>query len=609
MSNNIYMSLGGLMQFYSDDIIEEIRLSNDLVDVISEYIHLDKKGSGYFGLCPFHREKTPSFHVEPVKQLYYCFGCNNGGNVFHFIMNIENLDFTDALRLLADKSGISLPEPNDNSERQKITLRKDILKANREAGKFYYLNLAGARGKEAQRYLFNRGLSAHTIKQFGLGYSLNEWGSLTDFLLRKGFSDEILLESGLSLRSEKGNLYDRFRGRIMFPIFDIRGNTVAFGGRVLDNTNPKYINSPETMCYSKGRELFGLNLAKNSPEKKLLVVEGYMDVISLHQAGIDYAVASLGTALTAMQGRILKKYSDEVVISYDADSAGKKATERGLEVLSRLGCRVKVLQVPDQKDPDDFIRINGADKFKILVDRAISILEYKIGQLRLLYPQDSQENKLAFLNGVADLLAENENIMEREMVMKNISRDYDITMDTLHAEVQRRLNIKIRKGKNKEFNIAKKDLTGTIRTYPLNQKENARMRNEKMLIALISRENHLFKKVLKRYPVSAFSEGTLMEMAKLLYDELEKGNDFLLEEYITKLDPERASSIIHMNKTSCNFSEPEKAMEDILRKLETIKLEEEKKDILKRLKNITDMNEKKQLQSQLQLVIRKMTEK
>ena len=595
------------MQFYSDDIIEEVRLSNDIVDVISEYLRLDKKGGGYFGLCPFHREKTPSFHVEPVKQFYYCFGCNNGGNVFHFIMNIENLDFLDALRFLADKAGITLPEPDDTVEQQKIKLRKDILEVNKEAGKFYYSNLAGAKGKTAQEYLFRRSLSTHIIKQFGLGYAIDEWDSLTKFLFAKGFSEEILLESGLCLRSKKGNLYDRFRSRIMFPIFNIRGNIVAFGGRVMDNSTPKYVNSPETICYSKGRELFGMNLAKKSKEKKLLIVEGYMDVISLHQAGIDYAVASLGTALTNIQGRILKKYSDEVIISYDTDEAGKKATERGLEVLGRLGCRVKVLQVTGEKDPDEYIRKNGVDKFKNLVERAISILEYKILQLKIMYPQDSQDNKLSFLNGVAELLAEQDNIMEREMVMKNISRDYDITMDTLQAEVKRRINMNVRKQKKKEFSTAKKELTGTIKSYSLHKKESARSLYEKMLIVLISRENHLFSVASEKYPVSAFTEGSLREMAEVLYKKLEQGNDFILEEYITKLEPEKASTLLHMAKTSCNFVESGKALDDILKKLETLKLEEEKKDILERLKNITDMNEKKQLQNNLQLVILKMT--
>ncbi len=597
------------MNYYPEDVIEEVRLSNDLVEVVSEYIRLEKKGGGYFALCPFHREKTPSFSVEPVKQFYYCFGCNNGGNVFHFIMNIENLDFPDALRLLADRAGIVLPESNNRDEQLRIEARKNILNINKEAARFFYSCLAGEKGGEALKYLQNRGLTNSIIKRFGLGYSPNEWTLLSDYLLRKGFDESLIVQSGLSIKNKYGKLNDRFRGRIMFPIFDIRGNIVAFGGRVMDDSLPKYINSPETPCYSKGRELFGMNIAKKSTENKLLVVEGYMDVISLHQAGIDFAVASLGTALTNMQGRILRKYADEIVISYDSDTAGQRATERGLEILVQLGCRVKVLQTPDGKDPDEYIRRNGAKKFKNLIDRALSLLEYKISLLKKMHPQDNPEGKLAFLNGVADLLSEQDNFLEREMVIKRISQDYDITEDALHAEVERRLRKKRRKQKNNEFYSAQNDLTGAVKTYTIRRQENKMSRYEKMLLALISRENKLYQKVADRYPPSEFSDDTLKEMASILYQKLEEGSDFALEEYITRLDSERASSIVHMSKTICNFDEPDKALEDILQKLEVLKLEEEKKDILMRLKNITNVEEKKQLQQQLQIIIRNIAKR
>ncbi len=607
MSNNINIRIGGLMNFYPDEIIEEVRLNNDLVEVASEYVRLEKKGGGYFGLCPFHREKTPSFHVEPVKQFYFCFGCNNGGNVFHFIMNIENLDFPEALRFLADRAKIVLPEPDDDEEQRKIKLRKSILEVNRQAARFFYSNLKEQKGNDARNYLLHRGLKYQTIKRFGLGYASMEWDSLTKHLAGKGFNETILVETGLCMKNRNGKLIDRFRGRVMFPIFDIRGNIVAFGGRVMDNSLPKYVNSPETLVYSKGRELYGMNLAKKSTEKKLLIVEGYMDVITLHQAGIDFTVASLGTALTNMQGRILRKYADEIIMSYDADTAGKKATERGLEVLNQLGCRIKVLQIPDGKDPDEFIQKNGSEKFKNLADRAISLLEYKIRQLKLLNSQENTEGKLAFLNGVTDLLIEQENILEREMVMKNISRDYDITMDTLQAEIERRLKIKTRKEKKKEFNTARQDLTGSMKSYSVKKEEGKRERYEKMLIALLSRENHLFEKASERYPISVFTSGSMQEMASVLYRKLADGNDFHFEEFISGLVPEKASVIVHLMNTSCNFDEPERAMEDILQKLEMIKLEDEKKDILTRLKNITDIDEKKRLQQQLQTVIRRMS--
>ncbi|HEY8422101.1 MAG TPA: DNA primase [Thermoclostridium sp.] len=597
------------MNYYPDEVIEEVRLNNDLVEVVSEYVRLEKKGGGYFGLCPFHNEKTPSFHVEPVKQFYYCFGCNNGGNVFHFIMNIENLSFPDALRLLADRAGIVLPEPDDKEEQQKIKIRKSILDINRVAARFYFSCLAAEKGREALKYLHDRGLSNRIIRQFGLGFAPNEWNALSNYLLDEGFDESILIQSGLAIKNKNDKLIDRFRGRIIFPIFDIRGNIVAFGGRVMDDSLPKYINSPETLCYSKGRELFGMHLAKKSKEKKLLIVEGYMDVISLHQAGIDFAVAPLGTALTGMQGRILKKYADEIILSYDADTAGQKATERGLEVLNRLGCRAKVLQIPDGKDPDEFIRKNGPEKFKMLIDRAISLLEYKIGVLKNMYSLDNEEGKLNFLNGVADLLTEQENFMEREIVVKKISEIYDISADALHAEIERRLKQKQRKEKSSEFYSAKKELTGSVKTFTVRKNEDIRVRYEKMLIALLCRENHLYSKVADRYSENDFSDESLREMASVLFEKLKTGSDFLLEEYISRLDPEKASSIVHISKTFCNFDDPEKALEDILQKLELLKLEEEKKDILIRLKNITNVEEKKQLQEQLQSVIRKIANK
>ncbi len=594
------------MNYYPDEVIEEVRLNNDLVEVISEYLHLERKGGGYFGLCPFHREKSPSFHVEPAKQFYYCFGCNNGGNVFHFIMHIENLDFLEALRFLADRAGIVLPEPENDEEQQKIRLRRNILEANREAARFYYSTLAGKTGLQAQKYLIDRGLSLQTVKRFGLGLSPDDWSVLSRTLRAKGYDEETLIASGLSMKSKNGTLNDRFRNRIMFPIFDLRGNIVAFGGRVMDSSLPKYVNSPETLCYSKGRELFGMHLARKSTEKRLLIVEGYMDVISLHQAGIDFAVASLGTALTNMQGRILKKYAEEIIISYDTDTAGRKATDRGLDILTQLGCRVKVLQIPDAKDPDEYIRKNGPEKFKNLADRAISLLEYKIRQLKLNFPTENAEGKLAFLNGVADLLVEQENIMEREMVMKSISRDYDITIDTLQAEVDRRLNQKKRKDKNREFDKAARKMTGSIGAYTIKKKEGPREQNELFLLTLLSRENHLFTKAAERYPVSCYSEGEIREMARVLYQRLEDSQDFLLEEYITKLDRDKASAIVACSKESCNFDEPGKAFEDILQKLEIIKLEDELKDLQAQMKNMSDGDEKKQLAGRLIEITQKM---
>ena len=392
---------------YPEELIEEIRLRNDIVDVVSSYVKLERKGRRYFGLCPFHNEKTPSFSVEPAKQFFYCFGCNKGGTVIQFIMNIEHLDFVEAVKHLAERAGIALPEPEDAGEKEKTYRRKEILNLNKEAARFYFSVLAGKSGIAAQSYLKKRGLTEKTICQFGLGLAPASWNELSELLLSKGASQELLISSGLSLKSKNGELYDRFRDRIMFPIFDIRGNIIGFGGRVADKTQPKYMNSPDTPVYNKSRELYGLNYARQSKSKKLLIVEGYMDVISLHQAGIDYAVASLGTALTQAQAWILKKYAEEVIIAYDADSAGQAATLRGLEILERAGCSGKVLLIPDGKDPDEYVRNNGPEKFKNLIGGAISLLDYKIRVQKNMHNLDTVDDTLKLLNSMQKTMPSN----------------------------------------------------------------------------------------------------------------------------------------------------------------------------------------------------------
>jgi DNA primase len=346
---------------YPEEIVEEVRTANDIVDVVSEYVKLDKKGKDYFGLCPFHKEKTPSFSVAPNKQIFYCFGCGKGGNVFQFIMNAENLDYIEAVRLLADRARIQLPEGNDEEEAAKAKVRQTLMNINLQAARYFYETLRSHRGDAAREYLKKRGITENTVKKFGIGYSSEDRADLYKYLANKGFEKTDLLKSGLVLQGNSGNCHDRFYGRVMFPIFDIRGNVIAFGGRVMDNTTPKYVNSPETPVYHKGRHLYALNFAKNSGEKRLIIVEGYMDVISLHQSGIINTVASLGTALTENQGRLLRKYAEEIVISYDADTAGQSATLRGLDILGYMGSTVKVLTVPDGKDPDEFIGKNGPD--------------------------------------------------------------------------------------------------------------------------------------------------------------------------------------------------------------------------------------------------------
>ena len=365
-----------------ESLIERIKEENDIVDIISETVRLKRSGRNYTGLCPFHSEKSPSFSVSQDKQIYKCFGCGEAGNVITFVMKSRKLDFIEALKILADRANI--PLNLENKENSAAASKKELMyKINTEAARFYFSNLFN--DKEAMSYFQNRGLSIKTIRSFGLGFSKNQWNNLMNFLKRKGYKEEILESLGLIIKSEKkGNYYDRFRNRVMFPVFDFRGRIIGFGGRVLDDSKPKYLNSPDSLIFSKGTNLYGLNFAIKDglPERYFVIVEGYMDCISLHQHGIKNAVASLGTALTINQARLMKRYADKVIISYDADVAGQNATLRGLEVLKNAGFDVRVLTVPQGKDPDEYIRSNGKEAFMNLIEGALPLIEYRLKKVK-----------------------------------------------------------------------------------------------------------------------------------------------------------------------------------------------------------------------------------
>ncbi|NLU51613.1 MAG: DNA primase [Clostridiaceae bacterium] len=563
---------------YPEEIIEEVRLRNDIVDVVSGYIKLERKGKSYFGLCPFHNEKSPSFCVEPTKQFFYCFGCNKGGSVIQFIMNIEHLEFVDALKFLADRAGIQLPEPEDSNEREKAKIRKDILEINREAARFFYSFLAGSEGLKAQAYLKSRGLAEGTIRQFGLGLSPNGWSTLTDHLLSKGASSDLLLASGLSVKSKNGGLIDRFRNRIMFPIFDIRGNVIGFGGRVIDGSGPKYVNSPDTPVYDKSRELYGLNFARKSKSKRLLLLEGYMDVISLHQAGIDYAVASLGTALTQMQAWILKKYSEEIIIAYDADSAGQRATLRGLDILEKAGCNVRVLIIPQGKDPDEYVRNYGPEKFKNLIEGAISLLDYKIRVRKNMHNLDTVEDKLKLLNSIADILAAHDNQIERELYSKSYAEQYGISLEALQSEIMKRMRGR-QVPENKRVDTAAVNLPRIDKRYG---------ESEYMLLVMLCNENRLYPKVVSQYGIDSFMDEGAKKIAKRLYEKLERDNSCVIAELVNGLEPALASYLVHLAETKCNVEDVEKAVLHLLNRLEILKLEDLQKDTIEKIKNETD---------------------
>lgn len=579
--------------FYPEEIIEEVRLRNDIIEVVSSYVKLERKGRRYFGLCPFHNEKTPSFCVEPAKQFFYCFGCNKGGSVIQFIMGIENLDFPEALKYLAERAGITLPEPEDSEEKEKSRIRKEILDINKEAARFFFSVLASKNGLEAQGYLKRRGLTEKTIRQFGLGLAPAGWNELTEKLLSKGATSGLLLSSGLSVRAKNGELIDRFRGRIMFPIFDIRGNIVGFGGRVTDQTQPKYLNSPDTPVYNKSRELYGLNYARQSKSKKLLMVEGYMDVISLHQAGIDYAVASLGTALTQMQAWILKKYAEEVIISYDSDSAGQAATMRGIDILEKAGCKARILLIPDGKDPDEYIRNNGPEKFKNLVDRAISLLDYKIRVENRMHNLDTVDDKLKLLNSVADILAAHDNSIEREIYSKYYAEQYGISLESLVNEVAKRRK-KLISANSRPMTIRRSASLG--RGSQASVKIDSRYGElEYMLLVMLCNDNRLFERVSAQYGPENFNDPGAKKVAEKLYGRLEQNKNCVLAELLTDLDSNTASFVVRVAETKCDLADTEKAIAQILNKLELLKLEELQKQTIERIKNEKDGNLRQKL--------------
>ena len=423
---------------YSDELLDEIKSKNDIIDIVSQYVVLKRSGRNYMGLCPFHKEKSPSFCVSPDKQIFHCFGCGVGGNVIHFIGKIENLNFIESLELLANRAGIELPK-SGNAEDDRISrLKSRVYELNKCAAEFYHQNLYKPTAKPAQEYVKKRRLDNRTLKAFKIGYS-GRFNEVYTELHSKGFTEEEILASCLVNKNQDGKFIDRFRNRLMFPIFDARDRVIAFGGRVLDDSKPKYINSPEDIVYSKGRHLFAYNLAKKNNPKTIIIVEGYMDAVSLHQRGISNAVASLGTALTEAQGRLLRRSCEKVVIGYDADGAGQAATLRGLEILQNLGCDIRILQIEGAKDPDEFVVKYGPERFQKYVDSAISLVEFKVKMLKRQLNLENVNDKIKFLNEVANILSKIENNMEREVYIDKISLEYKVSKEAIYAEVNKKL--------------------------------------------------------------------------------------------------------------------------------------------------------------------------
>lgn len=439
MSNIIYNGERLLqMVRYSDELLDEIKSKNDIVDIVSQYVVLKRAGRNYMGLCPFHKEKSGSFCVSPDKQIFHCFGCGVGGNVFHFISKIENLNFKESVEMLANRAGVELPVSGNFEDDKLAKLKSRVYEVNKCAAEFYHENLYKPTAKPGQEYVKKRHLDNKTLKAFKIGYS-GRFNELYTELKSKGFTEEEILASCLVNKNPDGKFIDRFRNRLMFPIFDTHERVIAFGGRVLDDSKPKYINSPEDIVYSKGRHLFAFNIARKYNSKTIIMVEGYMDAVSLHQRGIHNAVASLGTALTEAQGRLLRRSCEKVIIGYDADGAGQAATLRGLEILQNLGCDIRILQIEGAKDPDEFVVKYGPERFQMYVNKAISLVEFKVKMLKKSLDLDNVNDKIKFLNEVAKIVAKVENSMEREVYVDKISLEYKVSKDAIYAEINKLL--------------------------------------------------------------------------------------------------------------------------------------------------------------------------
>ena len=582
---------------YSDELIDEIRNKNDIVDIISQYVVLKRSGRNFFGLCPFHKEKSPSFSVSPDKQIFHCFGCGVGGNVFHFVSKIENLSFKETIEMLAEKAGIELPTLEGGEDTKLLQLKAKVYEINQLVALFYHENLYQPSAKPAQEYVKKRKLDNATLKNFLIGYS-GTYNELYTMLKEKGFTEEEILASSLVNKTPEGKFVDRFRKRLMFPIQDTRNRVIAFGGRVLDDSKPKYINSPENIVYSKGRHLFGLNVAKKGDLKKIIIVEGYMDAISLHQRGITNVVASLGTAMTEAQGRLLRKSSEQVIIGYDSDGAGQAATMRGLEILQGLGCDVRILQIEGAKDPDEFVVKYGPERFEKQVEKAISLVEYKVKVLKNTLNIEHPNDKIKFLKEIAKVLSKIDNEIEREVYIEKIALEYKISKEAIYAEITK---LQYTNGTSKILEKAKPKLE--LKQKEQNQNQNDK--REKLLIyLLINNPEQTYAKIKGKILVEDIKNTRNQLIIKKLYEELEKGNSNTNHVLDWFEDEEMINEISWILAYDFEITEIEKCIEDLLKLYAKEKVILERNEIIKKLdqENLSQQ-QKEELEARLNSII------
>ena len=563
--------------YYPDEVIEEVRSSNNIVDIIGGYVRLQKKGSSYFGLCPFHNEKSPSFSVSPNKQMYYCFGCGAGGNVFTFIMEYENQTFPEAVKILADRAGIALPEAELTEEQKRERNKRQLLlEINKTAANYFYYQLNGDQGQQAREYLENRRLSKETQIHFGLGYASKYSNDLYLYLKKKGYQDQILKETGLLTYDEKRGAHDKFWNRVMFPIMDVNNRVIGFSGRVMGDGTPKYLNSPETMLFDKSRNLYGLNYARTSRKPYMIICEGYMDVIAMHQAGFTNAVASLGTAFTAQHSVLLKRYTQEVRLAYDSDGAGQKAALRAIPILKSAGINVRVIHMDPYKDPDEFIKNLGAEAFQERIDAAESSFMFEISVLEKNYKQSDPEGRASFMKAMARRLLEFPQELERNIYIDAIAGRYGIASEELKRMVnsfgasmsREQVEAAIYQQQEREEMPAKKRV----------EKEDSVLTAQKFFLTWLIEEPSIYDKTKDYINEDDFVEPLYHHVAALVFEELRATGQVMpariLNQFEDVEEQKTAASLFNTRlKTDDDPAVREKALNETVKRIKKNSLE------------------------------------
>ena len=546
--------------YYPEELIEEVRTRNDIVEVISGYVRLQKKGSNYFGLCPFHNEKSPSFSVSPGKQMYYCFGCGAGGNVITFLMEYENQTFPEAVRTLAQRAGIALPEADDSKEaRQADSRRAKLLEINKEAAKYFYYQLRTERGSVGMEYLRKRELSDETMNHFGLGYANKYSNDLIQYLKSKGYSEDLIRDAGLCNVDEKHGMYDKFWNRVMFPIQDINHRVIGFGGRVMGDGKPKYLNSPETEIFDKSRNLYGLNFARTSRKGNVILCEGYMDVIAMHQAGFTQAVASLGTAFTSGQASLLRRYANEILLSYDSDGAGVNAALRAIGILKEAGMTGRVINLEPYKDPDEFIKALGGEEFQKRLNHAENSFFFELRQLQKNYDLSDPEQKTAFHREIARKLCTFSEEVERENYIEAVAQKYHIGFENLRRLVGTYAA---------QTGLAQPVIRPKSGVQKKNTAAEGIKNSQKLLLTWLVEQPQLYRQISKYISPKDFTEGLYEKVADRLFEELEQGNinpASIISMFEEEEDQREAASLFHTKLERLeSTAEQEKALHDIV---------------------------------------------